>query len=127
MLAAGVAYSILTTRSINDNYDHLAAAIIAFSGYVHSVMTHSDLIPNRMATFYCTETVHIAVADLGWEGAQSPLATNFFSISCSCWENLIKSYHGAPLRVGTPTIPCENPGSATAQSQIQDRNLSPAM
>ncbi len=34
LLATAVGYSLLTTRDINDNYDHIAAAIVAFSGYV---------------------------------------------------------------------------------------------
>ncbi len=32
LVAAGIAYSLLTTRDINTNYDHIGAAILAFSG-----------------------------------------------------------------------------------------------
>ena len=45
-----------------------------------------------------------AVADLG-EGA--PPATKFVSISCSFWENLIKSYPGVPrAKILDPPLLC---------------------
>ena len=46
----------------------------------------------------------------------APPAGKFFSILCSFREHLIKFILAPPSpRVGTP--PCENPGSATAESQ----------
>ena len=41
------------------------------------------------------------------------LLVALFSISCSFWENLAKSYVGTPWRVGAPRG--ENPRSATAK------------
>ena len=42
-----------------------------------------------------------------------PLGVQILSLSCSFWENLAKSYVGAPWRVGAP--PPGNPGSATGE------------
>ena len=49
----------------------------------------------------------------GHEGRTSPLGAQILSISCSFWENLAKSYVGAPPRELAPP-PRGNPGSATA-------------
>ena len=47
----------------------------------------------------------------GTRGMRIPLGVQILSLSCSFWENLAKSYVGAPWRVGAP--PPGNPGSAT--------------
>ena len=56
-----------------------------------------------------------AVADLHSKilDARPPLGVQILSISCIFWENLAKSYVGAPPGVGDP--PRGNPRSATGQ------------
>ena len=59
----------------------------------------------------------VPVADLGGRPRRAPpLATKFFSISCSFRENLLKSYPGAPPWGLAP--PWENPGSATVSHTL---------
>ena len=54
-----------------------------------------------------------SVADLGgMRDVYTPLGVQILSISCSFWENLVKSYVGTPPR-GLVPPPRGNPGSAT--------------
>ena len=57
--------------------------------------------------------IHFSVVDLGGVHPvhMPPLRPKIFSISCSFWENLTKSYVGAPPRGSVPP-PTGNPGSA---------------
>ena len=67
------------------------------------------------------------VADLrGHEGHASPLGARILSISCSFWENLAKSYVGAPTGELVPP-PRGNPGSATATDSSVSINHSGKM
>ena len=48
--------------------------------------------------------VQLTVVDLrGVQGMHAPVGAQILSISCSFWENLAKSYVGAPWGVGTPS------------------------
>ena len=61
-----------------------------------------------------------AVADLHSKilDARPALGAQILSISCSCWENLAKSYVGAPPGELAPP-PRGNPRSATDQVNYQ--------
>ena len=56
----------------------------------------------------------LSLADLrgGARGMRAP-GVQILLISCSFWENLAKSYVGAPLPGGLAPPPRRNPGSAT--------------
>ena len=79
-----------------DNLFHLSRSIIMIILHVFLIIGKTPLrvSPPKLLN-WASQIIPIpgdfSVADLG-EG-NPPLATKFFLISCSFWENLIKSYH----------------------------------
>ena len=96
---------------MSSNIQHKCTILAQWYFAVTGIITSSySVISSKGPISMALYNMYFNVTSGGSRGAPPPLATKFFSISCTFQENLIKLYPGAPLGVGAPW---ENPGSAT--------------